>query len=162
VVDEYIKDIQNQIFFMPVKITSTTDPLAGKISPKDLSKMKNDFINEVGIIPFNGRKRAIKKFSVALTVDEIKELIAHYEKKGGIDVVQLNISINLSPFEACNGTNLSDSLTVVVEAATWIKDYPIYLAHNGLGDFVCIPGFGDNSGVKTGGGDSPCCPAANP
>jgi hypothetical protein len=147
---------------MPVKISTTTDPLAGMISIEDLTRMKNDFINEVGIVPFNGRKRAIKKFSVALTVDELKELIEHYEKKGGIDVIQLNLSVNLSPFVACNGTNLSDSLTVLVEAATWIKNYPIYLPHNRLGDLVCIPGFGDSSSLKTGGGDSPCCPASNP
>jgi hypothetical protein len=149
---------------MPVKITTTTDPAAGTISGEDLSKMKNDFINEVQVLPYNGRVKAVKKFSVALTVDEVKELIAHYEKKGGIDVIQLNLSLNLDPFVACNGTKLSGSLTVVVEAATWITGYPIYLPHNSDGDIVCIPGFGDFAGGKTrtGGGSSPCCPSSNP
>ncbi|MEO6733324.1 MAG: hypothetical protein ABIN01_19025 [Ferruginibacter sp.] len=153
-------------YFMPVEIISgTTNPAGGKINEQDLLKMKDDFINEVDLKPYNGRTRLIKKFSVSLMKSEIINLIAFYEDNPkGIDVIKLNCAVHINPMNACNNTNYADTLTVVVEAAKFIDGQNTelgHIPHVEIGDFVVIPGYSSIE-KNTWNNDDPCCPSSNP
>ncbi len=149
---------------MPVEIV-TTNPSDAEIRESDLKKMKDDFINQADVKPFNGRNRLIKKFSVSLMKDEIKELIRYYEDHPDKDihVIKINFAIHINPFNSCNG-DYSDSLTAVVEAAKFIDNDNPPLGHISYikpGDFVVIPGY--KSVNKNGwAAKDPCCPSSNP
>jgi len=159
---------------MPVLIV-TSDPTDGEITETDLKKMKVDFINEAEVKPYNGRIKLIKKFSVAVMKSEIKNLVKFYENINDIDIINMNFAITLNPFEACNGDS-SDSMTVVVEAATFIdKSHPElgFTSHVSAGDYVVIPGYKNanmnNKNVENGmkqmstlTTDPPCCPSSYP
>ena len=152
---------------MPVEIiTGTTDSEIGEIDQADLFEMKDDFINEVDVKPYNGRTRIVKKFSVSVMVSELKNLIRFYETQSskGIQIIKLNCAVHLENISACDETDYADSLTIVVEAANFInpaKKELGHISHNEIGDFVVIPGY--NSSIKNQWTvDDPCCPSTNP
>ena len=170
---------------MPVKVTSSTDPEKGQISSQDLSRMKESFINEVDLKGNYGRTTVVKKYSVAVMKDEIKQLLEHYESNGGIDVVNIHLAVHLNPFTTCNGMDYSDSITVVLEAAKFkdIKQTQLGInSFNDQEDLVVIPGYHgfldttnasdpstaiDALDVLPAGtpilkGPAPCCPSSNP
>ncbi|MEO5995203.1 MAG: hypothetical protein ABIN89_00815 [Chitinophagaceae bacterium] len=150
---------------MPVKITSITDATTGEILPEDLNAMKNRFINEADLVRLKGSQPITKKYSVAVMKDELKNLIAFYEANGGLDVIRINFAVHPDGFSACNETDYSNSLTVVIEAESFINpDNPKNgtLAHSNHHDFVVIPGYNGFPPVGQVHADAACCPSTNP
>lgn len=150
---------------MPLEIVSS-NPNIGEIALVGLLKMKNDFIEQADIKPYNGRDRLIKKYSVAINVQEFQDLIDYYNASAkGINVININFAIHLNPAPAvCPGYDYSDSLTIIVEAATFNvsgDSHSGYTSHNDVGDFVVIPAYPtvDKDNML---GSSPCCPSAHP
>ena len=117
---------------MPVQIISgTTDSEIGEIDQADLFAMRDDFINEVDVKPYNGRTRIVKKFSVFVMVAELKNVIRYYETQSskGIQIIKLNCAVHLENISACDETDYADSLTIVVEAANFINPAKKELGH---------------------------------
>lgn len=150
---------------MPVEIVNS-NPQTGEILESGLRKMKNDFIEQADVKPYNGRTRLIKKYSVSVNVDEFKNLIKLYEDDPtkGIDVITINFAIHLNPGpDECPGFDYSDSLTVIAEAAKFIDSTNPrlgFISQINIGDFVVIPAY--PSSEKHGWSKNPCCPSSNP
>jgi hypothetical protein len=150
---------------MPVKLSSRTNAGTGEILPADVATMKDAFINQVELTPVKGRERIIIKFSVAVMKDALKNLIDHYESNGGIDVVRINFAVHPNSFSACNGTDYSNSLTVVIEAEKFKdleKPHDGTIPYHNDQDFVVIPGYNGFSLPGFADGDKACCPSTNP
>src|SRR4051812_36338539 len=161
---------------MPVKVTSTTNPVNAEISAADLQSMKQNFISQVDVYPSTGRGKIIKKYSVAVMKDELKNLIEHYESNGGIDVININLAVHSDTFVSCNGKNDGDSLTVVIEAGKFrdpLNTHLGFIPFNNADEFVVIPGYHGVVAPVNGLADlgpvpvaaqpvGPCCPSSNP
>src|SRR5688500_9354444 len=105
---------------MPIQITQdTTDAENGQISVADYEKMKSTFVDNVTLASTYEEEQVVKKYSVAIMKDEFSDLIKHYAENPNrpIEAIQISFAVHPKNFTACNGENLSESLTVVVEAA---------------------------------------------
>lgn len=153
---------------MPVKIVnSTTNSLTGQITLSDLEKMKTDFIDEVNLVPVNGRTAIKKKFTWYVTREEIEALfelnktVEEGEEKE-VDLLEINFAVHLNQPRICNPqTFLTDGLTVVMQCKTAQKD-----PSNPDAEFVLIPGYdnfpgGDDTGTESVPSKG-CCPSSNP
>src|SRR5687768_10206346 len=148
---------------MPVLITQTTNVNEGEVSATDRNNMTQSFVDKVELYPQNGLSRVVKKYSVAIMKDEFSDLINHYSNNGGIDAIKISFAIHPNEFTACNGEDLSQSLTVIIEAAKLNigEQGQSLVAYDGENDFVLIPAYhGKASGSD--GGRTPCCPSSNP
>lgn len=148
---------------MPVKITAaSTNPNLGEISKPDLDKMKNDFISQVDLNPANGRTRIIKKFSVSVMKQELAGLLEQYNDDPDFNVLTFNFAVNVNPTVSCNGIDISDSITVVVEASKFTNpnDRSAGLtSYNNINDHVVIPAYADTISKSLA---SVCCPSSHP
>ena len=96
--------------------------------------------------------------------DEFNDLIEHYKNNGNIDVITINFAVNVNPFIGCVNSDLSDTLTVVVEAAKFIdseKPDLGVISYDKENDFVLIPAFRGRTITGDGRRDN-CCPSARP
>src|ERR1700733_13259833 len=122
---------------MPVKIVNTpTSVKNGEINKPELEKMKNDFINEVDIKPYNGRIRVIKKFACFVTKDQVDALFEENKsksKKSEELFLKINFSVNLNPLQDICGDDTSDNLTAILEVTDEEKN-----VRNQVGNYVLI------------------------
>ena len=151
---------------MPVKIVDTENSsLSGQITATDLEKMKTDFIDEVNLVPVNGRIAIKKKFAWYVTREEIEALfLLNKDGDTEADLLEINFAVHLNQPRICDeSTFLTDGLTVVLQCTNTDKE-PSHAIE--APEYVLIPGY-DNfpGGVNTPPGgfkDKNCCPSSNP
>lgn len=140
---------------MAVKIIAgATDNATGVINVNDLEKMKSSFIKETTLSPAGDtRKTVVKTGFCYLFKSHVDQLFALHPEAS---VLKVNFALHLNPTKEC-GSDYSDSLTVVIEAAK--NDAPDRTAFNKEGDYVLIPAYHNQVAQKLEMLSDPCCPS---
>ena len=169
---------------MPVKIINEpTDSSSGTISLTDLKRMQDAFINDTYLSLSGAQQTEIKKYSVGFMLEDFTEFLSKYKDA---DMIRINFALHLDHFTACNGTDYSKTLTVVVEAADFIDPDDTskgFTSKTNVDDYVLIPGYKNNPDILASSQSqaqpagegvmafaaplaaaarNPCCPSAHP
>ncbi len=139
---------------MPVKITSSsTNNALGEIKQSDLTKMKNDFINETTLNPAGStRTNVVKSHYCFLYKEQIDDL---FNLTPGATILKINFALHLNPTDEC-GTSYADNLTVILEAA---EDDAVRTSHTSINEHVLIPAYANRTSPLKINAGNPCCPS---